>query len=246
MHLRRRQTDATVLDHRVDHVVNQLLEFGRADVRGRQGAGFRAQHWMAHVRDFQNGHVHGNYTGSWRSSPCTLTTSRTRTVSARGAGHARAPPAQAVRAGTARLYSVRVRLLPRPQDRRRHDHPDGRGRHRHGSTGHRSRLRQVGIPGRLCGPRRAPDGGGDPGSTRGVRTRDSPRRSRHIYSYPGRAPVIVVYAATATAGRLCVDDEGLEIAEFTPAAIPWDELAFRSTNEGLRDYLAGLLHPLST
>ena len=66
----------------------------------------------------------------------------------------------------------------------------------------------------------------------------------NIYSYAGRAPVIVVYAATATGGTLCIDDEGLEIAEFEPADIPWDELAFPSTEEGLRDYLAGLLHPL--
>ncbi len=29
------------------------------------------------------------------------------------------------------------------------------------------------------------------------------------------------------------------------ADIPWDELAFRSTDDALRDYLAGLLHPLS-
>jgi ADP-ribose pyrophosphatase YjhB (NUDIX family) len=67
----------------------------------------------------------------------------------------------------------------------------------------------------------------------------------NIYSYAGRAPVIVVYAATALGGTLCVDDEGLEIAEFPTAAIPWNDLAFRSTSEGLRDYLAGLLHPVS-
>lgn len=67
----------------------------------------------------------------------------------------------------------------------------------------------------------------------------------NIYSYPGRAPVIVVYAATAIGGTLCVDDEGLEIAEFMTTAIPWGDLAFRSTSEGLRDYLAGLLHPVS-
>jgi ADP-ribose pyrophosphatase YjhB (NUDIX family) len=67
----------------------------------------------------------------------------------------------------------------------------------------------------------------------------------NIYSYAGRTPVIVVYAATATAGELCVDDEGLETAEFEPADIPWDNLAFRSTKEGLRDYLAGLRHPLT-
>ncbi|MQA30526.1 MAG: NUDIX domain-containing protein [Luteitalea sp.] len=66
----------------------------------------------------------------------------------------------------------------------------------------------------------------------------------NIYSYAGRTPVIVVYAATALGGELCVDDEGLEVVEFDPAAIPWRDLAFRSTEEGLRDYLAGLLHPV--
>jgi ADP-ribose pyrophosphatase YjhB (NUDIX family) len=66
----------------------------------------------------------------------------------------------------------------------------------------------------------------------------------NIYSYPGRTPVIVVYAATALGGELAMDDEGLEVAEFAPAAIPWDNLAFRSTAEGLRDFLTGRLHPL--
>ena len=66
----------------------------------------------------------------------------------------------------------------------------------------------------------------------------------NIYSYPGRTPVIVVYAATSIGGTLCVDDECLETAEFDAAAIPWDDLAFQSTREGLQDYLAGLLHPV--
>ena len=68
----------------------------------------------------------------------------------------------------------------------------------------------------------------------------------NIYSYPGRAPVIVVYAATALSGTLMHDDESLEAVEFDRNAIPWGELAFRSTEEGLRDYLAGLLHPVRT
>jgi ADP-ribose pyrophosphatase YjhB (NUDIX family) len=67
----------------------------------------------------------------------------------------------------------------------------------------------------------------------------------NIYSYTGRAPVIVVYAATAIGGTLAVDDECLETAEFDRGAIPWNDLAFRSTQEGLRDYLAGLLHPVN-
>jgi 8-oxo-dGTP diphosphatase len=66
----------------------------------------------------------------------------------------------------------------------------------------------------------------------------------NIYSYPKRAPVIVVYAATALGGVLGCDDEGLEAVEFTADNIPWQELAFRSTEEGLRDYLAGLRHPV--
>jgi 8-oxo-dGTP diphosphatase len=68
----------------------------------------------------------------------------------------------------------------------------------------------------------------------------------NIYSYAGRAPVIVVYAASAIGGELCADDECLETAEFDKTSLPWDNLAFRSTQEGLRDYLAGLLHPVAT
>lgn len=60
----------------------------------------------------------------------------------------------------------------------------------------------------------------------------------NVYSYAGRAPIIIVYAATATAGALAMDDEGLEIREFAVDAIPWDELAFRSTQEALRDYFS--------
>ena len=66
----------------------------------------------------------------------------------------------------------------------------------------------------------------------------------NIYSYPGRTPVIVVYAATAIGGTLCIDEECLETAEFDVAAIPWDDLAFRSTHDALHDYLAGFLHPV--
>jgi 8-oxo-dGTP diphosphatase len=66
----------------------------------------------------------------------------------------------------------------------------------------------------------------------------------NVYSYPGRAPVIVVYAATAIGGALAVDDECLESAEFERSQIPWDRLAFRSTHDGLRDYLGGARHSI--
>ena len=59
----------------------------------------------------------------------------------------------------------------------------------------------------------------------------------NIYSYAGRTPVIVVYAATMIGGCLGCDDEGLEARFFEPGEIPWDDLAFRSTHEALREYL---------
>lgn len=62
-------------------------------------------------------------------------------------------------------------------------------------------------------------------------------RLLNIYSYPGRAPVIVVYTARMTGGCLACDDEGLEARFFDRSAIPWDELAFRSTREALREFL---------
>ena len=38
----------------------------------------------------------------------------------------------------------------------------------------------------------------------------------NIYSYAGRAPIVVVYAATYVGGELAVDDEGLEARAFEP------------------------------
>jgi ADP-ribose pyrophosphatase YjhB (NUDIX family) len=58
----------------------------------------------------------------------------------------------------------------------------------------------------------------------------------NIYSYGGRAPIIIVYAASVIGGELCGDDECLEARLFNPNAIPWDSLAFRSTTDALRDY----------
>ena len=49
---------------------------------------------------------------------------------------------------------------------------------------------------------------------------------------------------TATGGTVCMDDECLETAEVDRTAIPWAELAFRSTHEALRDYLKGIRHPI--
>lgn len=65
-----------------------------------------------------------------------------------------------------------------------------------------------------------------------------------IYSYPSRPMIIIVYAASVVSGELCSDEESLEARLFSPDEIPWASLAFRSTNEALRDYLAGHVHPI--
>jgi ADP-ribose pyrophosphatase YjhB (NUDIX family) len=62
----------------------------------------------------------------------------------------------------------------------------------------------------------------------------------NVYSYAGRTPVVVVYAATAVGGALTAADEALEALEFTREAVPWKSLAFPSTRDALRDYFAGV------
>ena len=61
----------------------------------------------------------------------------------------------------------------------------------------------------------------------------------NIYSYSGATPIIIVYAATAMSGTLAVDEEGLDARTFAPGEIPWSDLAFRSTEQALKEYLAG-------
>ena len=63
-------------------------------------------------------------------------------------------------------------------------------------------------------------------------------RLLNIYSYTGQPVVIVVYLVNVVGGELKAMDETLEAATFAPEEIPWDELAFESTKEALREYLA--------
>ena len=59
----------------------------------------------------------------------------------------------------------------------------------------------------------------------------------NVYSYPGNPVVVVVYLAQVLGGQLRAGDEALEARVFPPTAIPWEELAFASTGEALREYL---------
>jgi ADP-ribose pyrophosphatase YjhB (NUDIX family) len=60
----------------------------------------------------------------------------------------------------------------------------------------------------------------------------------NIYSYAKRSLIVIVYAARVTGGELCTDEECLEAGLFAPGEIPWDRLAFHSTNQALREYLS--------
>lgn len=58
-----------------------------------------------------------------------------------------------------------------------------------------------------------------------------------VYSYPGAPVVVVVYRARVTGGQLIPDHEIAELAWVRPEEIPWEELAFPSTRDALRDWL---------
>ncbi|MBN1382638.1 MAG: NUDIX hydrolase [Deltaproteobacteria bacterium] len=58
-----------------------------------------------------------------------------------------------------------------------------------------------------------------------------------VYSYHDSSVAIVVYEATILDGIPEALDESLEVGLFEPENIPWLEIAFRSTEDALRDYL---------
>jgi 8-oxo-dGTP diphosphatase len=63
-------------------------------------------------------------------------------------------------------------------------------------------------------------------------------RLLNIYSYPHHPVIIVVYLGEVIRGQPTAGDETLEAQTFAPGQIPWSDLAFPSTAQALRDYLA--------
>ncbi len=57
VHLRRREPDPLVFDHRLDHVVDQLLEAGGPDFRRIERARLLPEHRMPHARDLEYRHA---------------------------------------------------------------------------------------------------------------------------------------------------------------------------------------------
>lgn len=58
-----------------------------------------------------------------------------------------------------------------------------------------------------------------------------------VYSYPTSVVVIIVFACEVVGGELRIDRESQEVRTFSPDEIPWDQLAFSSTRDALRDFL---------
>ena len=59
----------------------------------------------------------------------------------------------------------------------------------------------------------------------------------NVYSYPRSPNIIVVYVAEAVGGELAAGDESVEARVFAPTEIPWNDLAFDSTKDALKDYI---------
>ncbi len=59
----------------------------------------------------------------------------------------------------------------------------------------------------------------------------------NVYSYANTPVVVLVFAAEVTGGKLMAADECLEVRGYEPERIPWEELAFTSTRDAIRDYI---------
>jgi ADP-ribose pyrophosphatase YjhB (NUDIX family) len=62
----------------------------------------------------------------------------------------------------------------------------------------------------------------------------------NVYSYRESPVVTVVFLSRVVEGDPRAGEEADEVAFFRPEVLPWDELAFRSTGEALRDWIRRL------
>ncbi len=61
-----------------------------------------------------------------------------------------------------------------------------------------------------------------------------------LYSRPHAGVVTVIYEAEVVGGEPLPGAESIEVQAFGPDEIPWDELAFSTTESALRDWVASL------
>ena len=58
-----------------------------------------------------------------------------------------------------------------------------------------------------------------------------------LYSYEGQIPAIAVFRADVFGGEPVPLDETMDVKMFPRDGLPWDEMAFPSTEQALKDYL---------
>ena len=59
-----------------------------------------------------------------------------------------------------------------------------------------------------------------------------------VFSYTGHPVVVIVFQAGVVSGNLTAGREVDQVRVFAPDQLPWDELAFESTADALKKYLA--------
>lgn len=59
-----------------------------------------------------------------------------------------------------------------------------------------------------------------------------------LYSRPEAGVAVAIYLARVVSGEPIPGAEVLEVRAFAPSEIPWSEIAFRTTEWALRDWLA--------
>jgi ADP-ribose pyrophosphatase YjhB (NUDIX family) len=61
-----------------------------------------------------------------------------------------------------------------------------------------------------------------------------------VYSRPAVGQVTIIYEATVVGGEALPGLESLEVRDFGPDDIPWEQLAFTTAESALRDWVASL------
>jgi 8-oxo-dGTP diphosphatase len=61
---------------------------------------------------------------------------------------------------------------------------------------------------------------------------------QQVYSYDSHPVILIAYRARILSGTPGAGDEALDVASFPLNAMPFDELAFRSTKDAVADWLA--------
>lgn len=64
-----------------------------------------------------------------------------------------------------------------------------------------------------------------------------PRSIVGLYTRPEAAIVVIAFEASITGGAPTLTDEALEVRPFAPESIPWPQIAFRTTDWALRDWV---------